>query len=167
LVIESIISTEKKEDSKETLKKVDKPIILIVDDNEIINNSTRKLFEILIKEYNLNYQLVLGCDGLDIIKLALEYDKDYNSMIKGIFTDENMDFLKGTDGIKFIRKLEKIKNYQKTKIVSITCHEDSKITDYIIKIGADCVVSKPLTKNILLNTLKKIGLINANDNVHK
>ncbi len=107
----------------------------------------------------------MGSDGLDIIKTALKYDKNYNAMIKGIFTDENMDFLNGTEGIEFIRKFEKIKNYQETKIVSMTCHEDTKITDYILKKGANCVVSKPLTKNILLNTFKKIGLINSfNDN---
>ena len=143
------------------MQKYEKPIILIVDDNEIINNSNKKLFESLIKEHNLNYSLELGSDGLDIIKTALKYDTNYNVMIKGIFTDENMDYLNGTEGIKFIRKLEKIKNYQKTKIVSMTCHEDPKITDYIQQKGADCVISKPLTKSILLNTLKKIGLISS------
>lgn len=148
--------------SNNSLIIVDKPIILIIDDNEIINHSNKKLFESLIKEQNLNYQIVLGSDGLDIIKTALKYDKNYNLMIKGIFTDENMDFFNGSEAIKFVRNFEKTKNYQKSKIVSITCHEDTKITDYIIKIGADCIVSKPLTKNILLNIFKKIGLINEN-----
>lgn len=114
---------------------------------------------------NLNYNVVLASDGLDIIKLALQYDKNYNSIIKGIFTDENMDYFSGSEAIQFIRKLEKVKNYQKTKIVSMTCYDDMKTTEHIIKIGADCIVSKPLTRNILLNTFKKIGLINIDLNV--
>jgi len=119
----------------------------------------------LIKDLNLNYNVVLASDGLDIIKLALQYDKNYNSIIKGIFTDENMDYFSGSEAIQFIRKLEKVKNYQKTKIVSMTCYDDMKTTEHIIKIGADCIVSKPLTRNILLNTFKKIGLINIDLNV--
>ncbi len=103
--------------------------------------------------------IYLGSDGLDIIKTVLNHDKNYNSIIKCIFTDENMEYFSGSEAIKFIRNLERIKNYQKAKIVSITCHEDSKIADYIIKAGADFVISKPLTKNILTNILKKIELI--------
>ncbi len=81
-------------------------------------------------------------------------------MLKGIFTDENMDYFNGTQAIEFIRKLEKIKNYRKTQIVSMTCHENTKITDYIVEKGADYVLLKPLTKNMVLNIFKKIGFIN-------
>jgi len=133
-----------------------------VDDNEIINNSNKKIFETLIKDLQLNYNVVLGSDGLDIIKIALRHEKNYNQIVKAIFTDENMDYFNGSDAIRFIRNLEKTKNYQKTKIVSMTCHEDNKIIENIIKIGADCVMSKPLTKNMLLNTFKKIGLVGNN-----
>jgi len=139
---------------------LEKPFILVVDDNDIINQSNKRLFETLIKEYNLNLCVVQGCDGLDIIRTALNYDKNYNQMLKGVFTDENMDFFNGTDAIEFIRKLEKAKNYRKTQIVSMTCHEDTMITDYIIKKGADYVVSKPLTKNMLFNLFKRLGFIN-------
>ncbi len=104
--------------------------------------------------------ILLGSDGLDIIKTVLNNDKNYNSIIKCIFTDENMDYFNGTEAIRFVRKFEQVKNHKKTNIISITCHEDNKITDHIIKAGADLVISKPLTKSILLNTLKKIGFLN-------
>ena len=79
-------------------------------------------------------------------------------MLKGIFTDENMDYFNGTQAIEFSRKLEKAKNYRKTQRVSRTCHEDTMITDYIVEKGADYVLLKPLTKNMVLNIFKKIGI---------
>jgi len=103
--------------------------------------------------------IYLGSDGLDIIKTVLNHDKNYNSIIKCIFTDENMEYFMGSEAIKFVRRFEEVKHYQKTKIISMTCHEDNKITDHIIKAGADLVISKPLTKNILLNIFKKFGLL--------
>jgi len=135
-------------------------MILVIDDNDIINMSNKKIFETVIRENNLNLMIYLGSDGLDIIKTTLRYEKNYNSIIKGIFTDENMDYFSGSEAIKFVRKFEQVKNYKKSKIISMTCHEDNKITDHIIKAGADLIMSKPITKNILLNMFKKIGLIN-------
>jgi len=137
----------------------DIPIIIIADDNEIINMSNKKIFETIIRENNLNFRIFICSDGLDIIKLVLQHDKNYNSIIKCIFTDENMDYFCGSEAIRFVRKLEKVKIYQQCKIVSMTCYEDNKFIDNIEKAGADLVISKPITKNILLNTMKKIGLI--------
>ncbi len=125
-------------------------MILVIDDNDIINMSNKKIFETVIRENNLNLMIYLGSDGLDIIKTTLRYEKNYNSIIKGIFTDENMDYFSGSEAIKFVRKFEQVKNYKKSKIISMTCHEDNKITDHIIKAGADLIMSKPITKNIYI-----------------
>ncbi len=67
--------------------------------------------------------------------------------IKLIISDENMDYLNGSDAIRFIRKLEKVKNLTKTKIVSLSCHEDNKIKEYIFNEGADYILTKPLKTN--------------------
>ena len=132
----------------------EKPIIILVDDNDIINQSNKKILSEFLKENNLIYELIMGNDGLDIIKLVLKYENKYN-LIKFIITDENMDYYQGTEAIAFIRKFEKIKKLINTKIISLTCHEDVNIINNIIKIGANSVLSKPLTKNMLRLCLLK------------
>lgn len=127
---------------------MDKPFIILVDDNELINNSNKKLLSDFIKENNLNYNIILGTDGLDIIKLVLKYENKYN-LIKFIITDENMDYYNGTEAIAFIRKFEKVKKLKNTIILTLTCHEDVHMINYIKKLGADNVLSKPLSKQLL------------------
>ena len=42
-----------------------------------------------------------------------------------------MDYFNGSEAIKFIRKFENLKSHKNTKIISLTCHEDLKIIDFI------------------------------------
>lgn len=134
--------------------KGDKPIIILADDNIIINNSNKKIFEKIICELKLDFEIEIVSDGLDIIKLCLDNEKNYNHKIKAIFTDENMDYYSGSDAIKFIRNFEKIKNKTPVNIVSITCNVDNKTNKEILKAGADYVLEKPLSKSSVFNILK-------------
>jgi DNA-binding NarL/FixJ family response regulator len=64
-----------------------------------------------------------------------------------IITDENMEFLNGSEAIKVIRSIENRKKCEKKLIISLTCHEDFAIIDSINKAGADYILSKPLSAN--------------------
>lgn len=140
--------------SSVTEHNADKPIIILADDNIIINHSNKKIFEKIIYELKLDFEIEIVSDGLDIIKLCLNNEKNYNNKIKAIFTDENMDYCSGSDAIRFIRNFERIKNKKPVIIVSITCNVDNKINDHIISAGADYVLGKPLSKNSVFNIFK-------------
>ena len=133
-------------------KKADKPVVMIIDDNTIINNANKKILSNILKENNLNYKIIDGADGLDIIKVILKFEKKYD-LIKFIITDENMNFFSGTEAIEFVRKFERATKKTKIKIIYITAHEDVNIVNKILTAGGDIVLSKPLTHNALKNSI--------------
>lgn len=124
-----------------------KPVILIASENEIINGSNKKIIEEILTEKRSDYDIVLLNDGLDIIRFALNLQKNYN-IIKYIFTDEKMEYFSGTEAIQFLRKLEFVKNFKRAKIFCLTC-EENKVTDYIIQSGADHVLIKPISQQLV------------------
>lgn len=130
-----------------------------MDDNEIINESNKKIITDILNEYKLNLNIVVANDGYDIIKIALTHEYDYET-ITCIVTDENMDYMSGSKAIRFIRNFEKVKNLNSRKIISLTCHEDTNILNNIYNSGADEILSKPLSKNNMKKIFGKIGLIN-------
>ena len=134
--------------------KIEKPKVLVVDDNEIINNSNKKLVSDILEEKGFEFEIVELFDGLEIIKYILNHQIDYQN-IKFILTDESLDFMNGSEAISFIRKLEKLKKLKPIKIVSSTCYENLLITENILNAGADMVLSKPVTKSQLIHILTK------------
>lgn len=136
----------------------DKYKILIVDDNHFINESLRKLLLNVIDEEHLDFDIIIGQDGFDILKSLLENEKKAH-LYKIIFTDENMDFLNGSEAIKLLRIYEKKEKINHINIVSITCYEDLKFVNFILSSGADMVLSKPISKTSIKNIFKKFGLL--------
>ncbi len=133
-------------------------IIILADDNDLINNCNKKIISKVLNEIGkYDYDILSVNDGIDIIKIFI--DNLENKKIKLIISDENMDYLNGSDAIRFIRKLEKVKNLTKTKIVSLSCHEDNKIKEYIFNEGADYILTKPLTKLSIRAILEEISLL--------
>lgn len=124
--------------------------MLLADDNEVINTSNKKVIAEILKEKKYEYEIVLLNDGLDIIRFALNLQKHYG-LIKFIITDENMDYFNGSEAIKFLRKLEYVKSYKKVQIFSLTCHENNQITNTIFDSGADHVLIKPISKEVIKN----------------
>ena len=86
-------------------------------------------------------------------------DNNLKDRIRFIFTDENMDYLNGSDAIRLVRLWEKKEKLNKIYITSITCHEDPKIVNLILSKGADLVLTKPITKSVIKTTLKKFNFI--------
>lgn len=144
--------------SKTHRSKVNKPIIMIVDDNEIINSTNKRIINEILLDNDLDYKIVSGNDGYDIIRKVMNYEKKNNS-IKCVFTDENMDYLTGSEAISFIRNWEKAKKLNPINFSVLTCHEDVNILKNIYNAGADNILTKPITKSSIKLILKKIGLI--------
>ena len=92
----------------------------------------------------INFRILEGSDGIDLLNF-LRLDKDYK--IKYIFTDENMEYLNGSEAVKLITKFEadnKIKNFN---IISITTFDDEETRKNILNSGINSILSKPCTKS--------------------
>jgi response regulator RpfG family c-di-GMP phosphodiesterase len=97
----------------------------------------------LLLKYKLNYDILEGEDGSDLINLVLD---DTENLIKIIFTDENMTEIEGSDAIRAIKE---IKENNCIKIISITSLEDEHSVSKIIQCGADRVLRKPANRVVL------------------
>ena len=127
---------------------------MVVDDNHLINESNRNIVNKCLTEMGLVYEIILCSDGIDIIKHLL--DIKINKKIKIIITDENMEYINGSEAIQITRKLEE-KNYiGKMFCISVTCHEDKNIVKNIISSGANYVIPKPLSIFSMKNILEKM-----------
>lgn len=119
----------------------------MADDNHIINSCNENIVNAILKEnQELDlYEILLVTDGYDIIKNFL--NDEIREKVQFLITDENMDFLNGSESIKFIRNYERLKNSKKITLISLSGNEDGRMKEYLIKCGADNVLNKPLTKN--------------------
>jgi len=133
------------------------PKILIVDDNQFIRESFKKICKELMIEYKLEFNIVEGNDGIDILNYIITNQID--GLLKCTFTDENMEYINGTDAIRIIRNLERENKVSKNIIVSMTSYEDEGSKEFIMSAGADFIISKPYSKNQILTTLRKFNVV--------
>jgi len=139
------------------LKNLMAPKILIVDDNQILNDSLKRIVNGILIEHSLKFEVKTLTDGLDLINEVIK-DVEEGNRIKCVLTDENMDFLNGSESIKIIRSLESRNKIKNIKIISITCHEDKETLGNIINSGADMVLVKPATKDIIYSSLLNLKI---------
>ena len=127
-----------------------KKVILVVDDSEQLRKS---IINILFKlpEITNSYKVIEGNDGIDILKFVIQ-DQILGNKISMIFTDENMEYISGSESIQIIRNLEYQSKIKNVKIISLTAFEDSDTKNHILSKGADYV----LTKQISLSNLKEV-----------
>lgn len=124
-------------------------LIIILEDNHLIRkslvNQIIKLPEFIKHE---NLFLIEAADGVDLLKIATDLQKT-NYKIKCLITDENMEFMNGSDCIKIIRKMMNEGIISKFSLLSLTAFSDDDRIDSIKKSGADFVFSKPISKSNL------------------
>ncbi len=132
--------------------------ILTVDDNFFINQSVKSVIEAVLIDNNSDYEVICGSDGIDILQLIRE-DQNNGNLIKCIITDENMEYLNGSESIKLIRQFEKSGKTKPVNIISSTCHEDEDTTKNILVSGSQMKLSKPLNKFDLVKAFKHLNLI--------
>ena len=132
--------------------------ILIVDDNQFIRESFKKICRDLMNEFGNKFIILEGNDGIDIINKVIENQTD--GKLKCIFTDENMEYLNGTDAIRIVRVLEAEHKISSNIIISVTSLEDESSKEYILESGANYIIAKPYSKNQILTALIKYDVIN-------
>ena len=113
----------------------------------------------IFKEININnIDIISLTDGLDILKLYFLRENSNNPIIC-IITDEEMEYLNGTEATKIIRNYELKNNKIKTMIFGLSCYEDIDFKNKILNSGADAVLPKPLNKNNLKSIFGKFKIL--------
>jgi CheY-like chemotaxis protein len=131
--------------------------IIVIEDQNLIRNSTIKLIETVLRDLNRpNFDVIGGCDGIDLLYYVIK--DNLNSKIKCIFTDENMVYLNGSEAVRIIRKLEEMGKINKCFIVSITAFVDDYTKNNILSAGCNKIVSKPCNKSTIMEIIKN-GLL--------
>jgi CheY-like chemotaxis protein len=121
----------------------EKEKILVIDDDPLIRNNMLKMLKSIVRKYNMDYEILEGDDGAELINLVQD---DSENLIRLIFTDENMTKVEGSEAINTIRE---IKQKNLIKVVSITSLEDDLSVQRILRCGVDRVLKKPATRRIL------------------
>ena len=131
---------------------LNKNFVLVVDDNHLINDANKNIVYKCFEKIGMKVKIILCSDGVDIVSHVL--NENIRKNIKCVITDENMEYINGSEAIKFIRKLESKFYIHHIPCISVTSHEDKNIIDNIYASGANHVLSKPLNMSSLSFILK-------------
>jgi CheY-like chemotaxis protein len=136
--------------NKKTCADTNKKIILIVDDHKYVRESFKNLIKKILEKKNLTdyFAIKEGNDGCELIDFVIK-DQFNGNKITCAITDENMEFINGSDAIKILRDLEKHKKIKPIVIASNTAFEDEIMKSVIKNVGIDYFIPKPSTENIL------------------
>jgi DNA-binding NarL/FixJ family response regulator len=127
--------------------------ILIIDDDHLVRNIIKQITSQVLKKYKLNYEILEGEDGADLIYYV---KNDTDNLIRLIITDEHMEKVNGSDALNEIKGIGE----KPFKAISITSVEDELSILRIIQCGADEVYKKPVNKSVLENViLRLLGVI--------
>jgi len=128
--------------------------IVVVDDHKLVRTNTINLIKKSLSALNINdYNIVEGSDGIDLLNIVR---KDEKCKIKCILTDENMEYLNGSEAVKILRKLEQNNKINSQHIVSITAFDDVGTRKNILDSGVNTILSKPCTKSNIIEILRNV-----------
>jgi CheY-like chemotaxis protein len=133
--------------------------LVVVDDQRLVRRNTVNLIKIVISSMRINNLLIIeAVDGLDLLNIVR---RDKEKSIKCIFTDENMDYINGSEAVKIIRNMEDKNKVNHYHIISITAFDDTETKNQIIKSGINSVIIKPCSKTYIINIFKSLGIGNT------
>jgi len=77
---------------------IQKNIIVLADDNHLINNCNKNIISEIFNESKRHYfEIFCVNDGIEILKIFFNYEN--KDLFKLLITDENMNFLSGSEAI--------------------------------------------------------------------
>lgn len=115
--------------------------ILVIDDADIIRSSLKKF----LSEYDLD---VITCnDGLEGLQKAIEHKPTL------IFLDLMMPNL---DGIRLLKVMKVMEELKSIPTIVISGHTDKTNVLAAMESGADKIISKPFTKEILIKSINEV-----------
>jgi len=114
--------------------------ILLIDDN----HDTLDLLEVLLYK---DFEIITALNGFDGLKRAEEEIPDL------IITDIMMPVM---DGIRFFNSLKKMEKTCKIPVIAITSFVKKITRKSLINIGFNGVISKPIDRETILDTVTKV-----------
>jgi CheY-like chemotaxis protein len=133
--------------------------ILLVDDSELMRKSNIRAFN-KIENFNSNFEIIEGKDGIDILKYIMDDQKQENQ-INLILSDENMQYLQGSKAYSILKELEYHNKIQKIKKFSLTAFSDEATLLEMKNNGSDEIFNKPLTLKVAKSILERISNLNS------
>lgn len=133
--------------------------ILVVDDDYFCRKNLKNLIKtIAIKKYkdsNLDIQTVKAIDGIDTLNTLLQ-DQTTANQFKLVISDENMNFVNGSDSFMLLNRMFDVNKLYKIPLLILTALEDKDALAYIKKYSkADEILRKPLNRKVLEEKLLK------------
>jgi len=119
-----------------------KPTILIISSSYMIV----KYISTILKKYNFNI--------ISAISVTYGTDEFKSKQIDFVFIDDVIIGLSGSQAIKKLRTIEKIKGEDPVPICGITTDTTKEAKEKILDAGANMVLYKPMTKDDILKTIK-------------
>jgi len=137
--------------------KITKYKILIVDDHKFLRESLKNIILKILKKRNIlkYFQVIEGIDGVDILYHIIN-DQAQNNLIKCVITDENMEYINGSQAIKIIKELETQLKIKPIALASITAYSDEFMKDQTG--GIDCFLPKPCSEKHLLKFFEDFNI---------
>ena len=124
----------------------DRKVVLVVDDSHIERIMMKKLF-------SNNYEVLLARDGIE----ALEVMR--SNPVNLVLLDITMPRL---DGYGVLREMQKDKILSAVPVIVVTGTEDEFIQDKALDHGAQDIISKPFSPNLVLKRVaNQLSLQNA------
>ena len=129
--------------------------VLVVEDDF----TSRKLLQKIVSPYGEADIAVNGQESIEAFEAAFEENNPYDLVCMDIMMPE-MD---GQEALKKIRAIEKtkgIRNAEEVKVIMITALDDPKnVVEAYYKGGATSYVPKPIDRQLFLQLLRNLGLI--------
>jgi CheY-like chemotaxis protein len=91
-----------------------------------------------------NFEIIEGLDGIDILYL-IKNDQTLLNSIFLIISDENMEYLCGSEAFKILVNFEKLKKIKKTVKISLTAFSDPDTLTEMKNNGSDEIFQKPIS----------------------
>jgi len=134
-------------------------LILIVDDNKDIRNSLRNIIDrALIKlKMDVFFATDEGEDGSFIIRKIIK-DQYRGNMIKLVITDENMEFINGSQAVKILKDFEKDGLIKSVVYACNSSNDDSNTFVYLEKCGIKHFLPKFCDMEKIISFFQQIKL---------
>lgn len=132
--------------------------ILIVDDNEILLKMLNKMLSSILLALNEEFDVISANDGLDILNYVME-DQFKGNLIKCIITDENMEFINGSEAICLLQKLQQRNKIKEIPVIFLTGLDQEYGRHFIKDFENFQFLSKPISSIELEKLLVKLNII--------
>jgi len=129
--------------------------ILIVDDEEFIRKSQINVIKKFLKKLNVKPEFEECSDGIECL-YKLYYNLKIGIKFQIIFTDETMDFMKGSSMCKIVKEFIKENILYDIKISMVTSYEKNFMEKSDMRNYIDHITTKPLSVNAVENIFFKL-----------